>query len=157
MTTCASRLLSGLALGPGVLAEICWLQVPRLQAALARCPSAERRLLRLLGAEEAALCLGRARPAEGIAARLAAKAAFLRLLLHREQDGERGGVARPHPGRRLLYPLVEVVRRESGQPELRLGGELQQRTEWAGIGDLHLSLTHDRQVAGALVVACCRS
>lgn len=47
---------------------------------------------------------------------------------------------------------VEVLRRPSGQPELRLSGSAARRAEALGVKAMHLSLSHEREVAGAVVV-----
>ncbi len=47
---------------------------------------------------------------------------------------------------------VEVLRRPSGQPELRLSGSAARRAEALGVKSMHLSLSHEREVAGAVVV-----
>lgn len=136
---------------PGLRLAICWLSVPRVETALARGTGTDRRgPLALLTPAEAALCLSRARPAEGIAARLAAKTALLRLL--REREREAGGSAQAGDGPRQLFPAIQLTRQQSGQPGLVLAEPLQRRLVAAGLGGtIHVSLTHDRHVAGALV------
>ena len=47
---------------------------------------------------------------------------------------------------------VEVLRRPSGQPELRLSGSAARRAEALGVKSMHLSLSHERDIAGAVVV-----
>lgn len=47
---------------------------------------------------------------------------------------------------------VEVLRLPSGRPELRLSGAAARRAESLGVKSMHLSLSHEREVAGAVVV-----
>ena len=47
---------------------------------------------------------------------------------------------------------VEVLRLPSGRPELRLSGAAARRAEELGVKAVHVSLTHERDVAGAVVV-----
>lgn len=47
---------------------------------------------------------------------------------------------------------VEVATQPSGKPELRLYGEAARRAEQMGVIAIHLSLSHEREVAGAVVI-----
>ncbi len=47
---------------------------------------------------------------------------------------------------------VEVLRQPSGRPELRLSGAAARRAQALGVKSMHLSLSHERDVAGAVVV-----
>ena len=47
---------------------------------------------------------------------------------------------------------VEVLRLPSGRPELRFSGAAARRAEELGVKAVHVSLTHERDVAGAVVV-----
>ena len=81
-------------------------------------------------------CLTRADPAPGLAARLAAKTAALNAL------GLDGGT----PGD------VEVVRRESGKPDLALHGAARDAAARLGADSLHVTLTHGESHVLALVI-----
>ncbi len=47
---------------------------------------------------------------------------------------------------------VEVLRLPSGRPELHFYGAAARRAELLGVKSAHLSLTHEREIAGAVVV-----
>lgn len=47
---------------------------------------------------------------------------------------------------------VEVVRRPGGGPGVRLHGEAQSRAARLGVGEVHLSITHERHYAAAVAV-----
>lgn len=76
--------------------------------------------------------------AQALAARWAAKEACLKAL---------GGRLAPLP-----YRDVEVVRDAVGAPSLRLHGRARDRLIELGGGTLHLSLSHERDAAVAVVV-----
>ncbi|MFA7266714.1 MAG: holo-ACP synthase [Candidatus Nanopelagicales bacterium] len=81
---------------------------------------------------------GRARSAESLAARFAAKEAVIKCL---------GDVAE-------LRPLdCELMTAESGRPSIRLSGRLAELSDAAGITDWHVSLSHDGGNAIAYVIA----
>mgnify|MGYP003552405354 FL=1 len=81
---------------------------------------------------------GRARPAESLAARFAAKEAVVKAL---------GDVGE-------LRPLeCEVQTADSGRPVLRLLGKLKELSDELGITDWHVSLAHDGGQAIAYVIA----
>lgn len=85
---------------------------------------------------------GRARSAESLAARFAAKEAVVKAL------GDRAT---------LRVKEIEVVTTASGRPELVLSGELASIADDQGITNWHISLAHDGGQAVAYVVAECRS
>lgn len=97
-------------------------------------------LARAFTARERDYCLGRARPAESLAARFAAKEALMKVL----GTGWAEGVG---------FGQVEVVRDEKGNPGLHLTGEAAAVASRLGIQKLHLSLSHTSDNAVALVVA----
>lgn len=111
--------------------------VDRIAALLER--HGERFLARCFHPDEAAVA---ARPgragAQALAARWAAKEACLKIL---------GGPLEPVP-----YRDVEVVRDALGAPSLRLHGRALALWEARGGGALHLSLSHERDAAVAVVV-----
>jgi holo-[acyl-carrier protein] synthase len=76
--------------------------------------------------------------AESLAARFAAKEAVAKVL------GAPGG---------LGWHEAEVVKLDSGRPQLRITGRAAAEAEAQGIRSWHLSLSHDGGIATALVVA----
>ncbi len=83
-------------------------------------------------------------PAEHLAARFAAKEAFIKAL---------GAARRPQPPltARLDPQSVEVVRDAYGRPALRLHADAQRIADALGVRHTWLSLTHTGDVAGAVV------
>jgi holo-[acyl-carrier protein] synthase len=86
------------------------------------------------------------RSAEGLdplrlAARFAAKEATLKVL-------------RP-AGEGISWRMIEVLRDPGGWVELRLSGAAAALAEMAGLKDFSVSLTHEGEMAGAVVVASC--
>ena len=98
----------------------------------------DRYLRRIFTEHELASCRGE-RVAEGLAARFAAKEATLKVL----------GVDDAQPG----WRSIEMFRTPRGACEIRLRGEAARLADEAGIGPLAVSLSHDRGVAVAVVVA----
>lgn len=100
----------------------------------------ERRLKeRVFTVGEWEYAAARGRPAASLAARWAAKEAAAKAL------GLSLGQFR--------WREIEVVKAPEGQPALRLWGEMADRAMERGITRWHVSLTHDRSRALALVVA----
>lgn len=85
---------------------------------------------------ERADCDGRP---QSFAARFAAKEACLKAI----GTGWSGG---------LSFRQVEVVRAADGRPSLVLTGAAAERARSLGVRAIHVSLTHERDVAGAVVV-----
>lgn len=100
----------------------------------------ERLWQRLCADAEADYCRGRARPAESLAARFAAKEAAMKCL----GTGWSAGVG---------FRDIEVTRRDDGAVGLRLHGAAAARAAALGIVRWHVSLTHTDDVATAFVVA----
>lgn len=100
---------------------------------------ARRFFERLFTEGELAYCRDKACPPMHFAVRFAAKEAFLKAL-----------------GTGLVAPFswteVEVVSTEGGKPELRLSGEVARYVEERRIARWHVSLTHTREMAAAMVV-----
>ncbi len=94
---------------------------------------------RLFTPDEQAYALRKVDPAPFLAARFAAKEAFLKAL----GLGLRQGVS---------WREIEVVKDEAGKPMLELQGKTAQIFAERGGGTLHLSLTHDGDYAVASVV-----
>lgn len=78
-------------------------------------------------------------PSERLAARFAAKEAVMKVL------GVGVGAVR--------FRDIEVIKHPSGRPELRLHGRAAELASSAGATCWHLSLTHTRLVAEAVVIA----
>ena len=55
-------------------------------------------------------------------------------------------------GRGVQMLDIEVVRAESGKPRLRLHGEALRHIQEAGVREVHLSITHTKKYAQAMVV-----
>ena len=55
-------------------------------------------------------------------------------------------------GQGLAFQQIEVTADESGRPELRLSGAAAARAEALGVTRIHVSLSHDIDVAAAIVV-----
>ncbi len=108
-------------------------------------------LLALFGAEERARCLARRRPEEGLAARLAAKAAVAQLLRARwaalHPSAPRPGWLAPA----RLCPGLQVLPGPLGRPELRCSSLLGAPLDALGQRGSWVSLSHDRRRGGALV------
>jgi holo-[acyl-carrier protein] synthase len=103
-------------------------EIARLERSLSRTPSLRERLFT---PAEAGLSL------ESLAARFAAKEAIAKAL------GAPGDLA---------WHDAEVVRDASGRPCFELRGTVAARAQRLGVGDVHLSLSHDAGVAMAFVV-----
>jgi len=104
----------------------------------------DRYLERVFTPHEIASCTGApAVMAASLAARFAAKEATIKVLRPTDLT----------PG----WRTIEVRRSPSGWCELRLSGEAAQLAADADITELALSLTHDRDIAAAVVLAQCGS
>ncbi len=98
-----------------------------------------RILVRLFTPAERDYCASQREPAACFAARFAAKEAVLKAL------GTGLAGCRWHD--------VEIVRRASGRPEVRLSGGAAREAEKRGIGEILLSIAHEREYAVAFAVA----
>jgi len=96
-------------------------------------------LERLFTADERQYCSGKRRSAQHYALRFAAKEALLKAL----GTGLREGIS---------WQDVEVVNDPLGKPELRLTGKARELAERCGVRRSFLSLSHDGDVAIAMVV-----
>jgi holo-[acyl-carrier protein] synthase len=83
-------------------------------------------------------CDGKKNSAQNYAARFAAKEAFMKAL----GTGWRKGVA---------FKDIEVVNEESGKPGLVLYGKAKELAEAMGVVSIHVSLTHLKSYASAVV------
>ena len=114
------------------------IEIERIESVYQR--TGERFLARILTEAEREYCLRKTRPAPSLAARFAAKEAVMKCL----GTGWTGGVT---------FRDIEVTRERSGEPGIRLHGRSAQIAKELGITTWHLSLTHARDHALAVVVA----
>jgi holo-[acyl-carrier protein] synthase len=94
---------------------------------------------RLYTARELAQCGHRRDRVVALAARFAAKEAFLKALGQGLWDG-------------IGLREIEVASEPTGQPRLELSGAAAARLAAAAVTRVHLSLTHERSVAAAVVI-----
>lgn len=94
---------------------------------------------RVFTAREIAYSQAKARSAQHFAARFAAKEAFLKAM----GTGWRGG---------YRFADIEVVNDGLGKPEVFVHGKIKEFCEANGIRRWHLSLSHGRDLAQAIVV-----
>lgn len=112
-------------------------EVSRLEGLLERHP--ERAKDRLFTAQELADCEGRARPGQCLAARFAAKEAFIKAL----GTGLREGIA---------WRQITLRNGRLGQPELVATDVAAEKLAELGATSVRVSLTHDAGIAAAVVV-----
>ena len=94
---------------------------------------------RVFTPDEVRVCGSRTDRVRALAARFAAKEACLKALGTGMAEG-------------LALRQVEVVRGPNGRPDLRLHGAARARADALGVRRMHVSLTHQDTVAGAVVV-----
>ena len=111
---------------------------PRIESMVAR--HGERFLDRVFTKREQADAQAVHNRVEKLAGRFAAKEAVLKLL----GTGWRGKIA---------WTDIEVTNNSSGQPEVRMGGEVKRIADEAGIEQIALSITHTANFAIASAVA----
>ena len=109
------------------------IEIPRVQRVLAE--YGRRFLERIFTEGEIAYCRGRA---PNLAARFAAKEATMKAL----GTGTRG----------VSWKDIEVLRRESGEPHIRLSGRAEACAQRLGVVEISLSLSHRQEYAVAFVV-----
>jgi holo-[acyl-carrier protein] synthase len=112
--------------------------IPRVENLLVR--HRERFLSRVFTSIEQDECLGRARPAVHLAARVAAKEATMKAL------GSGWGLG-------VGWLDVEVRSKDGTPPSLVLAGAARARAEAQGIRQTLVSLSHDGEYALAVVIA----
>ena len=100
----------------------------------------DRMYTRLFSESEAAYIRGKPLPAQHAAVRLAAKEAAFKALAGNEL------------ARRITWRDVEVLSDSRGIPSIRLHGTAHRRAREMGVTRIHVSLTHSRDTAGAVVV-----
>lgn len=118
----------------GIGTDIC--MVPRIKNTLAKNP---RFVDKVFTPDEIAYCEKRAHPAESYAARFAAKEAVMKAL----GTGWDGVVN---------WVDIEVYQDALGKPLLRLSNGALARSQQQGVNAMHLSLSHDKDIAIAYVI-----
>ena len=113
------------------------IEVSRIEKQLSR--GDDRFQRRLFTDREIAYCERKKFKGLHYAARFAAKEAFLKAL----GTGLGGG---------LSWKDVEIVNNEAGKPTLRLDGKARLLVEGLGLTGLHVSLTHVKDTAVAVVI-----
>lgn len=96
-------------------------------------------IARLFTPGELAYALGMKNPAPHLAARFAAKEAFVKALGLGLREG-------------MSWQEIEVVRNELGAPSLHLSGQAQQHARQRQVTDIHLSYSHEGDYATATVI-----
>jgi holo-[acyl-carrier protein] synthase len=112
------------------------IEIGRVEEKLARTEGLKKRVFT---PREIAYCESKARSAQHFAARFAAKEAFLKAIGTGWSRGYR-------------FVDIEILNNEQGKPELVLTGKVKDLCEENGITGFHVSLSHIRVVAKAVVV-----
>ncbi len=112
------------------------IEVRRVERALQR---TKRLKERVFTEREIAYCESRGKSAQHFAARFAAKEAFLKAMGTGWQGGHR-------------FDEIEIVNNEQGKPEVVVSGRVRAFCQRNGITGLHVSLSHIRDLAKAIVV-----
>jgi holo-[acyl-carrier protein] synthase len=99
----------------------------------------DRFLYRVFTRREVETARQRARLSERLGTRFAAKEACMKAL----GTGWRGGVQFTH---------IEVRKHPTGKPELALTGTAKERAEQIGVEHVHVSLSHESEMAMAVVI-----
>ncbi|MDX1394135.1 MAG: holo-ACP synthase [Gemmatimonadota bacterium] len=111
--------------------------IERLEGVLERHP--DRAADRLFNPTELADCAEKANPSECLAARFAAKEAFLKAL----GTGLRDGIA---------WREISLRTDPHGRPHIEASGAAAERVEALGASSIHVSITHDGGLATAVVL-----
>lgn len=114
------------------------IEIERVQQSLDR--FGERFMQKIFTEGEIAYCQRKKQAAESFASRFAAKEAAAKAL----GTGISRGIA---------WKEIEVRREAGERPTLHLNGRAAERAAAMGVRHFHLSLTHSRQVAMAVVIA----
>ena len=112
-------------------------ETSRIARALAR--YGDRFEARVFTRRELLACGGRVDRIQSLAARFAGKEACLKAL----GTGWVKGLSLKH---------VEILKGDSGSPEIQLSGGAAERARERGVARLHVSLSHEREYAAAVVV-----
>ena len=113
------------------------LEISRIRKTLSRRPEKFRR--RILTEGEKKYCSRFADPAPEIAARFAAKEAFMKAI----GTGLTGGVS---------WRDIEVVKERKGPPRIRVRGRSGEVAAQMGVNNIHLSITHSALYSAAYVI-----
>lgn len=109
----------------------------RLRGVIAR--HGDRFVGRILTGAERAFCEAHVDQAPHVGARFAAKEAAVKALGTGVAEG-------------ISWRDIEIVRAGNGAPSLELHGPARQAADRRGVRNIHVSLTHDRTTAAAVVV-----
>ena len=132
----SSRLaLSGCAMITGIGNDI--VEVSRVEGETARL--GPEFLQQVFTPAEIEYCERRRRKYESYAARFAAKEAFLKALGTGGRDG-------------ITWQEIEIVLDGRGRPDLALRGRAKELADERGVTGVHVSLSHSRELAAAVVV-----
>jgi holo-[acyl-carrier protein] synthase len=101
--------------------------------------SSEAYLRKVFTEAEIKECRSVSNAAERFAGKFAAKEAFMKAV----GRGIRQGV---------WFTQIEVLNEASGAPYVRLYGEMESSMEEMGVKHFHISVTHTRDIAGAVVI-----
>lgn len=115
------------------------IEVSRVKSRLRR----RNALTRIFTRAEIKYCQDKARPAESFAARFAAKEAFLKAI------GTGWGTAQSPKWTEIEVGGSEL---DNSQPIIRLSGKAKTITRKLGVKRIHISLTHTKQSAAAVVI-----
>lgn len=96
-------------------------------------------LRKVFSEAEIAVCTASVNSTERFAGKFAAKEAFMKAI----GRGIRQGV---------WFTQIEVLNRENGQPYIQVNGEAETRLRELGAKNIHVSLTHTKKAAAALVI-----
>ena len=113
------------------------IEVPRIARQLSEDVGLKRRLFT---EREVAYCEGKRFEAQYYAARFAAKEALLKAL----GTGLRG---------RMKWTDIEIVNDDAGKPAILVSGRVEDLVGKSGISRIHVSLSHVKDVASAIVIA----
>jgi holo-[acyl-carrier protein] synthase len=94
---------------------------------------------KIFSEREIEYCMSKKNYAESFAARFAAKEAFFKAI----GTGWRGG---------LSFQEIEVTNDDLGKPQIRLHGKAKQFAQKNELDTIHVSLTHIKSIAGAVVI-----
>jgi len=94
---------------------------------------------KIFSEEEIRYCESKRNKYQHYAARFAAKEAWMKAFGTGWRDG-------------IRFIEIEVVHDSLGKPMIRLGGRARELADKAGAGEIHLTLSHIREVANAMVI-----
>jgi holo-[acyl-carrier protein] synthase len=112
------------------------IEVARIEEKMARTKGLKEKLFT---PDEIAYCESKARGAQHFAARFSAKEAFLKAI----GTGWSGG---------LRFDEIEIVNNKAGKPEIVVHGKVKEFCAAHGVSGMHVSLSHLRNLAQAVVI-----